>query len=74
MSATDILAINDSHFPCFVNGGLSTTKSTFKVIDPHERSRTLREVYCVDVEESAKAIDSAAEALVGKPSVPLCLL
>ena len=74
MSAIDILAINDSPFPCFVSGELSTTNSTFKVIDPHERSRTLREVYCADIEESTKAIDSAANALVGKfDSYSLCL-
>lgn len=61
----DILATNTSPFHCFVNGELTTTKSTFKVTDPHKRSRVLHEVYCADVEESAKAIEVAADALVG---------
>jgi len=74
MSTTDILAINDSPFPCFVNGELTTTKKTFNLTDPHENSRTLREVYCVDPEESAKAIDLAAEALVGGSGLLLHLL
>lgn len=64
--ATNLLdPANKLLFPCFVNGEPRRTKATFPVFDPHDRTRTLRDIYGVDVDEAAIAVEAAADALFG---------
>lgn len=65
MSA-NILAATSTPLPGLVHGQLVPTSNTYTVIDPHDPKTTIREVYCVNEKEAATAIESAAEALVGK--------
>lgn len=74
-AANNLLAPeNSSSFPCYINGELTETKSKFPVFDPHDRTRVIRAVYGVNVEEAATAVEAAAEALVGSSIVTSSLL
>lgn len=65
MSTNEVLFDYQKTLPGWIDNQPFETRSTYQVVDPHNPSTVLREVYGSNAEEANLAVAAAARALPG---------